>query len=72
VTPLTIAIPKGRVQKQLVPLLERAGYAVPRLLDDDRTLVRETDAGKVRFLLLKPDDVPTYVEYGAAARARRA
>jgi len=64
--PLTIAIPKGRVQKQLVPLLDRAGFEASRLLDDDRKLVRETDDGRLRFLLLKPDDVPTYVEYGAA------
>ena len=64
--PLTLAIPKGRVQKQLVPLLDRAGFEASRLLDDDRTLIRETDDGRLRFLLLKPDDVPTYVEYGAA------
>src|SRR5215471_3861418 len=64
--PITLAIPKGRVQKQLVPMLERAGVAAPRLLDDDRTLVREVDDHGLRFLLLKPDDVPTYVEYGAA------
>ncbi|HEX4474516.1 MAG TPA: ATP phosphoribosyltransferase [Polyangiaceae bacterium] len=64
--PLTVAIPKGRVQKQLVPLLERAGFEAARLLDDDRTLIRESDGGSLRFLLLKPDDVPTYVEYGAA------
>lgn len=64
--PLTLAIPKGRVQKQLVPLLDSAGFEASRLLDDDRTLIRETDDGRLRFLLLKPDDVPTYVEYGAA------
>ena len=64
--PLTLAIPKGRVQKQLVPMLDRAGFEASRLLDDDRTLIRETDDGRLRFLLLKPDDVPTYVEYGAA------
>ncbi|HVU05063.1 MAG TPA: ATP phosphoribosyltransferase [Polyangiaceae bacterium] len=64
--PLTVAIPKGRVQKQLVPLLDRAGFEASRLLDDDRKLIRETDDGRLRFLLLKPDDVPTYVEYGAA------
>jgi ATP phosphoribosyltransferase len=66
VRPLTIAIPKGRVQKQLVPMLDRAGFDASRLLDDDRKLIRETDDGALRFLLLKPDDVPTYVEYGAA------
>ncbi len=64
--PLTIAVPKGRVQKQLGPLLSRAGLGAATALDDDRKLIRETDDGKVRFLLLKPDDVPTYVEYGAA------
>jgi ATP phosphoribosyltransferase len=39
---------------------------VQALLADDRTLMRESPAAGLRFLLLKPDDVPTYVEYGAA------
>lgn len=64
--PLTIAIPKGRVARVLSPLLERAGIGTQNLLADDRRLIRESDDGSVRFLLLKPDDVPTYVEYGAA------
>jgi ATP phosphoribosyltransferase len=64
--PLTIAVPKGRVQKQLGPLLVRAGFVGATGLEDDRKLIREANDGKARFLLLKPDDVPTYVEYGAA------
>jgi ATP phosphoribosyltransferase len=64
--PLTIAVPKGRILKTLAPLFERAGVDTVSLLADDRTLVRETPDGKLAFLLLKPDDVPTYVEYGAA------
>ena len=64
--PLTIAIPKGRVAQVLSPLLERAGIGTKNLLADDRRLIRESDDGSVRFLLLKPDDVPTYVEYGVA------
>lgn len=64
--PLTIAVPKGRVAKVLAPLLERAGLGTKNLLADDRRLIRESDDGSVRFLLLKPDDVPTYVEYGVA------
>jgi ATP phosphoribosyltransferase len=64
--PLTIAIPKGRVQKTLVELFARAGLPVPSLEADDRRLIRESADGKIRFLLLKPDDVPTYVEFGAA------
>jgi ATP phosphoribosyltransferase len=47
-------------------LLSKAGADVQALLADDRTLMRESPAAGLRFLLLKPDDVPTYVEYGAA------
>lgn len=64
--PLTLAVPKGRVLRQLVPLLRRAGFDTARLEDDDRRLIRESTQGGLRFILLKPDDVPTYVEYGAA------
>lgn len=63
---LTIALPKGRVLRVVAPLLARAGADTSVLLADDRTLVRESVAAGLRFLLLKPDDVPTYVEYGAA------
>lgn len=62
----TVAIPKGRVLKKLGPLLARAGIDLDPLDESDRRLVRETVDGRFRFLLLKPDDVPTYVEYGAA------
>src|SRR5687768_13469592 len=64
--PVTIAVPKGRVIRALTPLFERAGIDPSPLRADDRRLVRESADGKLRFLLLKPDDVPTYVEYGAA------
>jgi ATP phosphoribosyltransferase len=66
IAPLTVALPKGRVLRAVAPLLSRAGADVAALLADDRTLVRESVAAGLRFLLLKPDDVPTYVEYGAA------
>ena len=64
--PLTVAVPKGRVVRALSPLFERAGLDITPLLSDDRRLVREAADGSVRYLLLKPDDVPTYVEYGTA------
>jgi len=63
---LTIAVPKGRILKQLGPLLGRAGLDPSVLTADDRRLVREDTRNAVSYLLLKPDDVPTYVEYGAA------
>jgi ATP phosphoribosyltransferase len=66
VKPLTIAVPKGRVLKVLQPLLAKAGVDADCLLDDNRALVRHSSDGTLRYLLLKPDDVPTYVEYGAA------
>ena len=64
--PLTVAIPKGRVLERLVAVLVRAGFDIAELESKDRRLIRQSSDG-VQFLLLKPDDVPTYVEYGAAA-----
>ena len=64
--PLTLAIPKGRVTKALAPLFEKVGIDTQHLLADERKLIRETEDNSLRFLLLKPDDVPTYVEYGVA------
>ena len=64
--PLTLAVPKGRINKVLVPLLQRAQLECDCLLQDDRTLVRTTSDGSLRYLLLKPDDIPTYVDSGAA------
>jgi ATP phosphoribosyltransferase len=64
--PLTIALPKGRVLRAVAPLLARAGVDPGILLADDRSLVREVPDQGLRFLLVKPDDVATYVEYGAA------
>jgi ATP phosphoribosyltransferase len=64
--PLTIAVPKGRILAPLCRLLERAGRDPSPLRAEDRRLEREDAAGGLRYLLLKPDDVPTYVEYGAA------
>jgi len=65
--PLTIAVPKGRLLKQLAPRLASLGVAPEALAETDRRLVREAGGSlALRVLLLKPDDVPTYVEYGAA------
>lgn len=65
---ITIALPKGRVLKAVGPMLAKAGAGLEAdvLFADDRSLVREAPSARLRFLLLKPDDVPTYVEYGAA------
>jgi ATP phosphoribosyltransferase len=66
VKPLTLAVPKGRVTRALAELFKRAGFDESAILADDRRLVRTIESPSLRLLLLKPDDVPTYVEYGAA------
>ncbi len=63
--PLTVALPKGRMQEDALALLARAGY--PATPEESRKLVFEDETGRLRFLMAKPVDVPTYVEYGAAA-----
>jgi ATP phosphoribosyltransferase len=64
--PLVMAVPKGRVLPKLAKRFAPLGLDPNVLLADDRTLVRDDPKTGLRFLLLKPDDVPTYVEYGAA------
>jgi ATP phosphoribosyltransferase len=64
--PLIIAVPKGRILGALGPLLERAGIDSSPLRENDRRLVRPSPDGALAWVFLKPDDVPTYVEYGAA------
>jgi ATP phosphoribosyltransferase len=68
VSPFVVAIPKGRLAKQIAPRLLRAGVAPETFADADRRLQRDAVMHGValRFLMLKPDDVPTYVEHGAA------
>lgn len=63
---ITLAVPKGRVLQEVAKALSLAGTDPGVLLRDDRSLIRECPDTDRRFLLLKPDDVPTYVEYGIA------
>lgn len=62
---LTIALPKGRLFHQAVALLERIQCGVEGL-GEGRRLVFENAEQRTRFLILRPVDIPTYVEYGAA------
>ena len=63
---LNIALPKGRLGDQVYRLFSGIGYECPALLDDNRKLVFENPERGVRYLLVKPSDVPIYVEHGAA------
>jgi len=63
---LTIALSKGRIFKQALPLLAHAGI---HPLDDPETsrkLILETTKPGVKLVIIRASDVPTYVQYGAA------
>ena len=61
---LTVALPKGRLLPPALAVLE--GLGVRGLDSDSRRLLVADPASGLRFLYLKPADVPTYVQYGAA------
>jgi ATP phosphoribosyltransferase len=63
---LTIALPKGRILEETLPVLARAGIEPAEDPDTSRRLIIDSSRPDVRFLLVRPTDVPTYVEYGAA------
>ncbi|MEX1019817.1 MAG: ATP phosphoribosyltransferase, partial [Litorilinea sp.] len=58
--------PKGRMAAAAVAFLRKAGIAVPDEADTGRKLILDLPAANLRYVLAKPADVPTYVEYGAA------
>ena len=62
---LTIALPKGRLFRESVALLEQI-HCSAEGLGEGRRLVFEDAEQQTRFLILRPVDIPTYVEYGAA------
>ena len=62
---LTIALPKGRLFRESVTLLEKI-HCSAEGLGQGRRLVFEDAEQRTRFLILRPVDIPTYVEYGAA------
>src|SRR5947208_10767367 len=63
---LTIALPKGRILDETLPLLARAGVAPSENPQTSRKLIIGSNRPEVRFVIVRPSDVPTYVEYGAA------
>ena len=62
---LTIALPKGRMANEALTWLDRAGWSRPRSADDRRLVIPSED-GSLSYLLVKPMDVPVFVEQGAA------
>ena len=63
---LTIALTKGRILEETLPLLAAAGIQPLEDMEKSRKLVFDTTQVGVRLLLLRGADVPTYVQFGAA------
>ena len=63
---LTIALSKGRLAEQAIELLEASGYDCSAAKEKSRKLILVDEKAGLRFIMAKPADVPTYVEYGAA------
>ena len=63
---LTIALTKGRILKQTLPLLQAAGLAPVEDVASSRKLIFNTEHANVRLVILRGSDVPTYVRHGAA------
>ena len=64
--PLTLALPKGRLFQPAWDLLRRMNYVASQGWGDDRSLIREGNGARIRFVRIRDVDVPTYVEHGAA------
>ncbi len=65
-TRLTIALTKGRILQETLPLLSAAGIEPKEDIASSRKLIFETSSPDVSLLILRGSDVPTYVEFGAA------
>ena len=63
---LTIALPKGKLFGLSADLLGKIGYTAEDLSEKSRKLVITNEEKKIKFIISKTADVPTYVEYGAA------
>jgi ATP phosphoribosyltransferase len=65
-TQITLALTKGRILKETLPLLEAAGIVPAEDIFSSRKLVFPTNREGLRLLILRGSDVPTYVQFGAA------
>ncbi|MEQ1533729.1 MAG: ATP phosphoribosyltransferase [Sideroxydans sp.] len=63
---ITIALSKGRIFEETLPLLEAAGIKPLEDPETSRKLILGTNRADVRLIIVRASDVPTYVQYGAA------
>jgi ATP phosphoribosyltransferase len=63
---ITIALSKGRIFEQTIPLLEGIGITCNEDPETSRKLILDTNQKDIKLIIVRATDVPTYVEYGAA------
>ena len=63
---ITIAIPKGRILEESVEMFGQIGIDCRELLSDSRKLIFENSEQRMRYMIVRATDVPTYVQYGGA------
>lgn len=63
---ITIALSKGRIFEETMPLLAAAGIEALDDPETSRKLILDTNRADVRLIIVRASDVPTYVQYGAA------
>jgi ATP phosphoribosyltransferase len=63
---ITIALSKGRIFEETLPLLAAAGIVPAENPEQSRKLIIDTNRPDVRVVIVRASDVPTYVQYGAA------
>lgn len=63
---ITIALTKGRILKDTLPLFAEAGIEPVENIAESRKLIFDTTLAHVRFVVIRGTDVPTYVQLGAA------
>lgn len=63
---ITIALSRGRIFDETVPLLAAAGVATREDAETSRKLILTTNREDIRVIIVRATDVPTYVQYGAA------
>lgn len=63
---ITIALSKGRIYKETMPLLAAAGIVPVDDPEKSRKLILDTNCDDVKLVVIRATDVPTYVQYGAA------
>lgn len=63
---LTLALSKGRIFDETLPLLEAAGVGVTEHPETSRKLILPTSQADLRLVIVRASDVPTYVQYGGA------